>query len=227
MTVMLGVPSGRNAITSQTVATLMNVSEYLKKRDIATSFINVCHADVTVSRNLLAASFLASDADTFFGIDDDVGASINVIDLLFQSNLPFIGAFIPQRSINLDFFEKQIIEGHRGREARIKAAPLVGAGRIDQTKIGIHQTPHIGTGLYLLKRSVLEEIIDKKIVKKERIQQAGYTADGYGFFNNIVTDSSYLSEDYSFCHRVSSAGILIHGYAGPGVTHTGFMTFSS
>lgn len=50
----------------------------------------------------------------------------------------------------------------------------------------------------------------------------------YGFFNNVTDDElGHLSEDYSFCTRVKRAGFEIHAYLGPGVSHTGPMTFKS
>ena len=70
-------------------------------------------------------------------------------------------------------------------------------------------------------------MIKNGIVSKEVVKQANFTGVQYGFFNNIGSNEGYLSEDYSFCQRVRQAGFDIHAYAGPGITHTGSMTFHS
>jgi hypothetical protein len=193
-------------------------------------FACAAHADVTIARNLLAAHFLAGDCTRFVGIDDDVSVSANAFAVMLSADSSFVGAVLPQRTMNLDLLEQAILSGHRGRQARAIAAPPVSGGSGSYPAYGsVQQVDRIGTGFYILDRSVLMGIISQGLAVCERVSQANATviAATYGFFNNISDESGYLSEDYSFCKRVTDAGYSVNAYYGPGIGHTGSMTFTS
>ena len=177
----------------------------------------------------MAAAFLSGPYDVFIGIDDDVGVSEELLRKFVTLQYNFLGVYLPQRSLDLSRFEEAILAGHRGRAAQYVAAPCVPPPEPADALLvdGIRKVERIGTGFYIIRRSILEEMIKNGIVSKEVVRHANFTGVQYGFFNNIGSNEGYLSEDYSFCQRVRQAGFDIHAYAGPGITHTGSMTFHS
>jgi len=229
MNVLIGIPSHRGEISSTTAATLVELTKALGGRRMAYSFVCAAHAEVSVARNVLAARFLQGDFDTFIGIDDDVGVSREVIDLFLSSGLNFVGTYLPQRVLSLEAFEAAILEGLRGREAQLRAAALVGPliAAKDVGRPGIREVEWIGTGFFLLRRSVLKAMIDKGIAILQPAEQPGFSGTRYGFFDNISTPTQYLSEDISFCRRVREAGYAVNAYLGPGISHTGAATYHS
>lgn len=230
MSVMIGVPAGRGMMSTETASTIMNLGLIFQHRQVEYTFVSASNAEVTTARNLLAALFYDSTFDTFIGIDDDVGVKMETLKQLLDFESDFLAAYQPQRTINLNLFEQAIRAGKSGKDAQFSAAPFVGyqsnPNNPDYGKIG--KVEFMGVGFYILKRHVLERIIDKDLALKMITIMPGFEQRTYGFFNNITDKKlGVLSEDYSFCERVRRAGFDIHAYLGPGITHTGAMTFES
>ncbi len=230
MNVLIGIPSGRGEISMQTSSSLVGMCKYFAARKIPFDCTIVKSADPSYSRNLLAKTFLNGDFDTFVGIDDDVGIEMSVLDTMLATGTNFIGSFIPQRFIDLDAFEKAVRDGKSGRAARFSAAPYVSATLApadlsDLSRHQILQVDLVGTGFFILRRSVLEKMIRDKIAPLISITTADTPVAIHGFFNNISSKDEYLGEDYSFCRRVAEAGFTVNAYLGPGISHTGSMTF--
>ena len=226
---MIGVPCGRGTITAETATSIIGITKELTRRNLSYQMATVSHADVSVARNVLAAHFLESGCGTFIGIDDDVSVSEEAFQRMLAYGSNMVAAVIPHRSINLDAFEAAIVAGARGRDARAKAAPPVGpSSRATLPYNQITEVNDIGTGFYIIKVGVLKSIIEKGLARGARTQQANSDSITYGFYNNIIDDDGgYLSEDYSFCRRVRDAGYTVNAYYGPGIHHTGSMTFST
>ena len=231
MHIMIGVPSARGVISSNTVNTIVSLCRILSNMKVQYKFICVSHADVSVARNTLAAAFLSGPCDVFIGIDDDVGVSEELLIKFVNLQYNFLGVYLPQRSLDLSRFEQAVLAGRRGRAAQYEAAPYVPSSPNESAdallKGDIRKVERIGTGFYIMRRSVLEAMIKNDLVIREAVNQANFSGVQYGFFNNISNNEGYLSEDYSFCERVRQAGFDIHAYAGPGISHTGSMTFYS
>ena len=213
MHVMIGVPSARGAISSNTVSTIVTLCDILGNMKVQYQFTCVSHADVTVARNTLAAAFLSGPYDVFIGIDDDVGISKELLIKLVSLQYNFLGVYLPQRSLDLSRFEQAVLAGHRGRAAQYVAAPYVPPSPHESAdallKGGIRKVERIGTGFYIMRRNILEAMIKNDIVVREVVNQANFTGVQYGFFNNISSNEGYLSEDYSFCERIRQAGFDI------------------
>lgn len=230
MRVMIGVPAGRGMMSTETASTLMNLGLIFQQRQIEYTFACASHAEVTTARNLLAALFYDSSYDTFIGIDDDIGVKIETLEQLLDLDLDFLAAYQPQRTINLQLFEHAIHAGKSGKDAQFAAAPFVGSqSNSNNPSYGtVGKVEFIGAGFYILKRRVLEKMIERDLALKMITNMPGFQQRTYGFFNTITDDKlGVLSEDYSFCERVRRAGFDIHAYLGPGISHTGTMTFES
>ncbi|MES2700887.1 MAG: hypothetical protein V4647_14855 [Pseudomonadota bacterium] len=69
----LGVCSGTGLISGPTTIALLEMQRILIAQGHGVTYGVHAQADVAVARNTLAHLFLNSGADTFVGIDDDVG----------------------------------------------------------------------------------------------------------------------------------------------------------
>ena len=225
MNVMIGVPTSRGTLCSDTVITIFNMQQYFYSINIATQFVAVAQAEVVTARNILAQLFLDSDCDLFVGIDDDVAVDLNLVIKLVSLRLNFVGCYLPQRNLNLNSFAEKIREGMTDLEAQLSASPLVGPITDEQ---GVFEVDEIGTGFYLVKKTLLVDLVKKQLVVKQACHLPSYKKPVFGFFNNIIgVDGGITSEDYSFCRRVKQAGYAVFAYKGSGISHTGLMTFSS
>ncbi len=223
MKIMMGVPTGSGQMCHQTVLSLLNIQAGLIADGHQVKALTVGQAEVSTARNVMAQKFLDSDNEVFLGIDDDMGADVALARKLIQAGVNFVGCYIPQRQLDLDAFAVAIRGGATVMQARRKVAPMVGP---KSDKMGIFEVDRIGTGFYLVRRSVLQAMVQKGVAVKQQTRLPGFQGVTHGFFNNIIdANGGILSEDYSFCDRVRAAGYVVNAYRGPGLTHTGLMTF--
>lgn len=227
MKVMIGVPTGRALLCQETAKTIVSLSLALQSQGHAVVFNTVSHAEVAVSRNVLAALFLDGDCEVFVGIDDDVAVDLSVALGLIRRGANFVGSFIPRRSIDLAAFADAVRAGADTDAARRRATGVIGTVSEGMGE-GVHEVAEIGLGFYVLRRTLLQAMADKGIAKAYVTRLPGFTRKTHGFFSNMtLDDGSFISEDYSFCRRVRQAGYRVLAYKGPGLSHIGAMKFDT
>ncbi len=224
MRVVIGIPTGRARLTAQAASTLFRLQTLLVKRGHEAVLELVSNAEVFMARNVMATRFLDSGADLFIGMDDDMVLTDKVMGKLIDADHDMLGVYAPQRQMSLESFHAAAAAGLDFRAACDKAAPLIGP---PTSQTGIFEVPYVGCGFYILRRAALQRLVDLGMTR-----QTGQTLRAqlsyFGFFNNIrKPDGDTLGEDYSFCQRLRQAGTQIFAYRGPGVGHTGDMTFWS
>ncbi|VAW73840.1 hypothetical protein MNBD_GAMMA15-2319 [hydrothermal vent metagenome] len=225
MKVMIGIPAARGALCNDTVTTVFHMQQYFYSINVAVQFVCVAQAEIVTARNVLAQLFLDSDCDLFIGLDDDVAVELNLVIKLVSLQLNFIGCYLPQRNLNLKSFAENIRTGMTDLDAQLSASPLVGPVTDEQ---GVFEVNEIGTGFYIVRKSLLTELIKKQLVVAQACTLPSFKKSIFGFFNNIIgEDGGITSEDYSFCKRIKQANYAVFAYKGPGISHTGLMTFSS
>ena len=226
MNIMIGCPTGRGQIDKETVSSIFNIQTWIKNQtpDAKIEFAAVSHAEIYLSRNLIATLFLKSQSDILIGIDDDVGVKYNAFNAMLSADVDYIGACIPQRELSLKSFAEGIRRGLTDEQALRAAAPLVDG---PNTQPGVSEVDRIGTGFFILRRNALMKLVEEGHAPKNT-SLPGTNFQTLAVYNHInKKDGSSMSEDYSFCHRLKEAGISVHGYKGPGISHTGSMTFRS
>ncbi len=97
---------------------------------------------------------------------------------------------------------------------------------------GFIKCKYVGTGMMLIKRQVLEKMIEAYPETKYNNDIAGYNApelvdNFYALFDCIIHPVSkrYLSEDYLFCERWTQLGGEIWADITANLSHTGTYTF--
>ncbi len=225
MRVLLACPSRRGLLHHETVKSLLNIQSLIHSKEGQVEVVMVASAEISTARNIIATNFLQSSFDLLLCIDDDVGVNVDVAEMIIERGANYTGCYLPQRSIDLSTFAENIRSGLSDHDAHLKAAPLVGEAT---EKTGIFEVDRIGCGFFALRRTVLQEIVKKQIAIRQQTDLPSFKGTTFGFYNNIIgDDGGETSEDYSFCCRVKEAGYSVFAYRGPGITHTGDMTFNS
>lgn len=225
MHVMIGCPSDRGLMHYHTLATVFNIQEMLADSGFTYEFFPTAFTEIVESRNTVGTAFFKSKADILVGIDDDVGVSNEAFHTMISANVPYIAACIPQRVMSLEKFAEGLRQGFSDQDAQRYAAPLVdGPG----TAFGISQVEMVGTGFFVLRRQPLDALVDAGVIQKRVKTTVEGDKELYGFYDYFHdANGNRLLEDYSFCRRLRDAGFPVHAYKGPGINHSGEMTFHS
>jgi len=174
-------------------------------------------ADVAVARNMLAQAFIASGADIFVGIDDDVGISAAAFDAINAGGHDCVVAIVPRRDLDLGKFAQQVRAGKDDTQAMRSAAHPIGLS-VGQTE-GFFPIEYGTTSFYIVSRGVYESMMDPELTQKRGARSESGVITYWGFYNpGNDENGSYLSEDYSFFRRVRLSGGGQHSrilWAGP------------
>ena len=135
---------------------------------------------ISRGRNTIANNFLSSEAEYLLMIDSDLIFEKNVLEKLISHDKKLIGGNYV----------------HKGFNKRWAGVP-------DSFDDEISPSSFVPTGMMLIHKSVFQLMKDHvpKFVTSEH-------NPCYGFFNTMVADNQYLSEDWAFSYRCRKAKIV-------------------
>lgn len=191
--------------------------------------LTVDGADVVISRNLLAHSFMQDEeADHILFIDNDMAVDITVLRHLISLKAPIVGCAYTERKMDLQAFAAAMREEDNPARARALASGYTIRMPPGEKKIrnGVLEVEAFGFGCVLIQRSVFQALIDRKIVEpfvSSKLRESGVEGEIWDFFDEIkLENGDWLSEDYAFCRRVRALGDTpLLAYVGAGVGHVG------
>ena len=164
-------------------------------------------SNINRGRNSCAAKFLAGDCTHLMFVDADIGWNpVDVVQLVNHQKDIVVGAY-PQKTMPPLYVINKLEEPEREGD--------------------LVEVLNAGTGFMLIKRDVFLKLIEQGATKyTDDIGLDSQTNNNqYDFFNCTVADGQYLTEDYSFCHAVRSAGFQIWLDTTIELTHTGYWRF--
>lgn len=223
-TYFLGVCSGTGLVSVPTAISLLEIQRSLIAGNHGVQCNIFSGADIAVARNLLAQAFIESGAEIFVGIDDDVGISAEAFAVIVAGGHDCVTAIVPQRDLDLSRFADRVRGGESDAQALRNAAPPHGLppGQLE----GFFPTERGTTSFYMVKRRVIEGLMDPAITQRRGARTAQGVVPYWGFYNpGNDENGAYLSEDYSFFRRVRQSGVGIVAYYGPGLSHSGLKTY--
>ena len=236
--ILIGMPSHRGVVTMPTLVSLMELQQVLLSLELQSTFVNVDAAEITYSRNSIANQVYSDRTFThLLFVDDDMSFDARLILDLLKSDKAIVGAICPKRTIDLEKFFEIAASGGSFDQARAEAATFVArfpSNQSVQITDGWVPLEGIGMGITLIKRDVLDKMVDAAAVpdmwqSSDRPPEfAGASAFRYGFFDSLYDDTlkTMLSEDLSFCKRWRSAcGGEIWGNANYEIGHIGQMIY--
>lgn len=212
--------------------------------------IEFCKNDSLVSRarnNLIAKAMADKQATHFMFIDNDITWDpINIVKLLI-SEKPIAGGIYPLKKYNWDKltnnnnFIKDMIEKKNKSYLKdfVDDSTFMQYNMLKynvnyldkEIKIekNLTEVKHIATGFMLIKRGVIEKMIEAYPSTKY-IDDVGFLSNeennyAYALFDCGVENEHYLSEDWMFCSRWSKIGGKLWIDVSINLSHTGIEDF--
>lgn len=162
---------------------------------------------ITRARNNAVATFLAGDWEYLFWIDADIGFEpdqfFRVLDLdrrVVAAGYPLKTLFLPEQPVNL--------AGEELRLSMLRYAVNL-SGTISVPEDGFVPVLEAATGFMCISRDTFTSLIEhypELAYISDQVENQGYH---YLFFDTLVDEGRYLSEDYAFCKRVRDIGIQV------------------
>lgn len=234
MHLYVSVPTHSGSVAAETALTLIGVQELASQRGLTTSFRFVSGAVIAEVRNVIAAHFLKSGADLLLMIDSDQSFEKDLLGRMIDFGQPLVGCIYPKRKY--EWSNVNLRTATNVENLLYQASDYVGKLEFDaegsaQIVGGFAKALHIGTGIFLLRRHVLEAMIGRYPELKSRgfhdSDYPGVDEHNWGFFNHIeMPGECSLSEDISFCRRWREAGGEIWSDVTRNTAHIGRHAFS-
>lgn len=213
----------------------------LVNRRLFYGYRTISISDIELARNVLASAALREQCTHLLFIDADMGFRSQLIAKMLQSDEEFVGAICPKRTMDLEALIAQLADkgGDGTGSAKLQASQAldyVGNLRSDtscdlEMRGGFISVDGIGMALCLLRRSVLERMVDNRSAQQLILREGDRGLAEfpvYGFFDKVHDASgARLSEDYSFCYRwTTGCAGKIWACVDEPITHVGSVEFT-
>jgi hypothetical protein len=212
--ILIAVPTMAGVMKAKTATTLVLLMRQLTRAGLQAEYLNVDSSDIVYARNLYAREVLRSKTlDGLLFVDSDMQFRPALVMKMLRLDAELVAAAYPKRMLDLDQFARAMAEGGVFTpEAKLKAlantlqytvvpswdTPQVGKLSV---KRGFARMAAVGMGCALVSRSVLQAIVDGKVVERRKDVIDGIEHAGWGFFDCVKVGEISLSEDFSFCYR--------------------------
>ena len=175
-------------------------------------------------RNHIANVCLTDGYDKLLFIDADAGWSWPQMKAILDSPHPIVAGLCPLKiyPISLNYLpfaedEEFFTDGIRSVEGTRKMAEKHGSNLV--------KVPFVGTAFMCIRRDVLMKLAETTDHYFYPNPRTGAPQSHWDFFNVTSVNSTFLSEDWAFCHRARQAGYDVHVDTNVIITHTGAHTF--
>jgi len=210
---LVGAPAFGGNVTSYYHQSYCKLKEAcLREGIVCDEFQPVNESDIHRGRNLIAAGFYHATQYTdllFWDVDEDV--SFEHILMMKACNLSIVGGLIPLKGIDWDRIAKIVNRQDRkftgdelsvlGNNYAINPEPQA------EQMNGCLSRTHIGTGLMLIQRRVVECLVASGNHDWYDNLPAQFPfKKAWQLFPGTVVNHQIMSEDYSFCHAWGKLG---------------------
>jgi hypothetical protein len=180
---------------------------------------------VTRARNRAVAAFRKTDATHLMFIDSDIGFDPFSVFGMIMRDVDVVTASYPLKGIRWDsLLNKKFKNVADMQDATIQHV-IRGMGKPD-SETGLIPLDKAGTGFMLIKRDVVESMIDAHPEWAHDSEDPNFPGETWhAIFDCEIEDNSYLSEDYTFCRRWQRMGGKVWLDPMVTLTHTGSYTF--
>ncbi len=185
---------------------------------------------ITRSRNTLLAHFMASEAAThILFIDSDISFDPALVQRLIASEKDVVAACYPLKTHYWDSSaEDRMRSGEPASTAGLRYVGELCEGSLAERDGDLATAAYVGTGFMLISRRAILRMIEaypetryKAIHAYSDVRTAGYAL--HALFDCMIdpVSQTYLSEDFTFCHRWRALGGQIWLDTRSSLTHTG------
>jgi len=205
------------------------------KRNILVSFSLLKSSLVTQGRNLCVAEFLnhKDHYDHLLFIDSDIDFNSETIFKMLEADKDIIACPYPMKMFDTDRMWRKIHKTDMVKtEKDLLPAGYMYPIKIDKNELildnGIMEVTHAPTGCMLIKRTVIEKLIEKHpeleiyqptVINGKEVKKENF----YNLFDTLhdVETKRYFGEDFGFCQRWTDLGGKVYIYAMDYITHVG------
>ena len=196
----IGIPTIDSNIHSKTFLSIMKLKDELSKYDIKIKLDFEVGSLITRSRqNILKRFYNTEDADYLLFIDSDISGFehyiINMVLFTDSRPLSVIGLTYQKKK---NKFTKEDIKSNNVFNLNLFYS-IQDTLKKSNDYSGFVKVKHLPTGCLLIPRQVVSELLELNPKKREF----------FNFFDPMVKENQYLSEDYAFCERVNKIGSCI------------------
>lgn len=180
---------------------------------------------ISRARNLLVHKFLESECTHMLFVDADIRFENEDVIRMLQSGLSIIGGLYCKKEILWDRISERVKEGIQPSLLKYHSSGTVFWPMDDFLDKKEHkideplEVRYVGTGLMMIKREVFIDIIEHKPDHYYHHNDDKH----YCFFDTIIENGIYLSEDYYFCNTWRKLGGKIHAAMWARTMHYGTM----
>ncbi len=234
--IYIGIPCYGNSMTITTFNSLHRLSKYFFKEKIDFDIFTIGQESlIPRARNFLASKMLENKSNYthLLFIDADIGFQIENILRLINFDKDIVCGTYPIKQFQWNKLLKKLSETKNINEEFLKNNSLKFAVDFeDPTNIktinGFAKVRHGATGLMLIKRQVLEKLINEYPDIEYKSEHDESTM--YDFFQTGIIDVNkiqrYISEDWYFCHLWTKLGGEVWADLASPITHFGNHEFS-
>jgi hypothetical protein len=217
---------------------LLEFQRYCYEKKIGVTFQLFKSSLVTQGRNLSVGAFMESKHTHLLFIDSDIDFEAKSIQAMIDKDKEVISVPYPMKTFNWDKMFANFKDGKIKNPIELAMNGNTYPMRLpneDNFNIenGCIEVSHSPTGCMLIKRSVIEKMIEK--YPEMRISQPtiinGKPVEKpflYNFFDTMFNpvDHTYMGEDFAFCKRWKDIGGKCYAIIDQLITHVGEHQYS-
>jgi hypothetical protein len=202
MKILIAIPTYNNTVHTRLTEILMNFDN-LYGFDYEVKFKS--SSLITKLRNDFVMDFLDGDYTHLLFIDSDLYGFEETLRTMFVSNKRLIGG-VYRKKVPNEIYNINLLKS--------------GINPTDE----IAEVKHITTGLMLIERSLIEELIER--FDNRYYFDYGTNIKKFDLFGVGIVNYRYLSEDYFFCHLCSLIGEKTYCVVDSKMVHVGEVGYS-
>jgi hypothetical protein len=213
LNVLVATPCYGGLMTHVYVNSLLKLMSYAPSHGFSLALFTAAHDSlITRSRNTLVKSFLDATAAThLMFIDADIGFEPEAVHRLLSLDEEIAAGMYPLKVVDWSRMSAVVRPGMPEQMLREAGMHFVGVpctGDEREERHGFVTGKYAGTGFMLIKRSAIEKMVAAYPETQYRSMQTypATTPGGTSFYNLFdcmiePETGTYLSEDFTFCHR--------------------------
>ncbi len=190
---------------------------------------------ITRSRNTLLAHFMENKSAThILFVDGDISFDADLVHRLLIASKDLVAACYPLKTFYWDAYsEQRLKQGEPPSTAGLRYVGELCQGVLAKREGNLATATYVGTGFMLISRTVIDQMIvgypetryDNIHAHHESRTKVNVP---YALFDCMIdpVTKTYLSEDFTFCHRWRALGGEIWLDTKSQLTHTGPTDFS-
>jgi hypothetical protein len=184
---------------------IVNLLYECSKHKIRCKFFNIPFESlIPRARNACVSAFLQSNFTHMIFIDADIEFNAADVIRMIRTDVELIGGSYPTKNVDMNCMtdEKRTIRDIISKNVKYTSKHVM--EKITENNSNKVKCKYIATGFMLLKRRLLEKMIEtypETEYKNDIAAYTQYTEDNkmYDLFQSKVINGKYVSEDYGFC----------------------------